>query len=148
MVSRTYPGLGDKAAAINEFILFEPFVTALRNLQLRFPPKSPDHLVFDIPVDALETAAFHFTRRPHFYDRLRLSIDRQRTDYPGISPAEAQDLMWKLKPWDQALRGLQFRCRPYGRDYLALAMPLEALHTLAYHFTGDEAFYAMPAHSS
>ena len=42
-----------------------------------------------------------------------------------------------------ALRKLQQKCRPFGRDYLAIAIAIEALETTAYHFTRRPHFYGL-----
>jgi hypothetical protein len=39
------------------------------------------------------------------------------------------------------LRALQRGCRPFGRDYHAIAVTLDALETTAYHFTRRPHFY-------
>lgn len=46
-----------------------------------------------------------------------------------------------LRPYVQQLRALQGRCRPFGPEYLALAIPLEALEEAARHFTGRRMVY-------
>ncbi|WP_156378336.1 MULTISPECIES: hypothetical protein [unclassified Phenylobacterium] len=44
------------------------------------------------------------------------------------------------------LRKMQQRCRPFGRDYHAIAIAIEALETTAYHFTRQAHFYAGKPH--
>lgn len=63
--------------------------------------------------------------------------------YIGVSnPVRAFD---DLRPYVDQLRALQLKCRPFGRDYLALQIALEALDTTAYHFTRRPHFYAAGA---
>jgi len=38
------------------------------------------------------------------------------------------------------LRAMQHGCRPFGRDYRAIAIAIEALETTAYHFTRQPHF--------
>lgn len=51
-----------------------------------------------------------------------------------------------LRPYVDHLRRLQRGCKPFGRDYLALAIALDGLETAAYHFTRRPHFYAAAAH--
>jgi hypothetical protein len=43
---------------------------------------------------------------------------------------------------------LRFRCRPYGRDYQALAIATSTLDTAAYHFTQVPHFYGAKGDSA
>jgi len=150
MVRVSYPGLGAPPAAVSTFERFKPYVTALRAMQQDCRPDSADFLALDIPIHGIGTTAFHFTRRPYFYDDLRLTIDRYRTDYTGLGPNAAVAAFRELEPYWGLVRELQFHCRPMGRDYLALGIISETLTTAAYHFTGDPRFYGGPrlGHSS
>lgn len=67
MVHRARPGIGDRDAAVRIFQAFAPYVRELRQLQANCKPFGRDYMALAIPIDALETAAYHFTRRPHFY---------------------------------------------------------------------------------
>jgi hypothetical protein len=63
-----------------------------------------------------------------------------QTTYPGIGdPLVAFE---DLRPYVAQLRNLQRRCKPFGRDYHALAVALESLESAAYHFTRQPNFYS------
>ncbi len=64
LARQTYVGLNDP---IREFEALRPYVEQLRRLQQKCRPFGRDYLAIAIAIDALETTAFHFTRRPHFY---------------------------------------------------------------------------------
>ena len=64
MVRRTYVGLPDP---VRNFEELRPYVGQLRAMQRTCKPFGRDYLAIAIALDGLETAAFHFTRRPHFY---------------------------------------------------------------------------------
>lgn len=64
MVQMRYPGLADP---LREFEELRPYVTKLREMQRRCRPFGRDYHAIAIAIDGLETAAYHFTRRPHFY---------------------------------------------------------------------------------
>jgi hypothetical protein len=64
MVHQIYVGVPDPVRA---FEALQPYAAALRTMQRRCKPFDRDYLALAIAIDALETAAFHFTRRPHFY---------------------------------------------------------------------------------
>jgi hypothetical protein len=148
MVRMTYPGLGTREAAVTEFDAFKPYVTALRAMQFDCPPDSPECLTLDIPILGLETTAFHFTRRPHYYDQLRVLRDRWRTDYPGLGENAAVAAFADLAPYVRRLGALKFKCRPFGRDYQALCIATTALNTAVYHFTKEAAFYGLKGDSA
>jgi hypothetical protein len=59
-----YTGLPDPVKAFEELT---PFVDRLRQMQMRCKPFGADYLAIAIALDGLQTAAFHFTRRPHFW---------------------------------------------------------------------------------
>ena len=65
MARQTYPGLGP--SPIRQFEDLRPYVRELRKLQQKCRPFGRDYMAIAIAIDALETTAYHFTRRPHFY---------------------------------------------------------------------------------
>lgn len=65
MVHRTRYGLGENP--VHKFEALRPYVTELRKMQESCKPFGRDYMAIAIAIDALETTAFHFTRRPHFY---------------------------------------------------------------------------------
>ncbi|OHB26263.1 MAG: hypothetical protein A2790_20060 [Phenylobacterium sp. RIFCSPHIGHO2_01_FULL_69_31] len=137
MVQRTYQGLGSPEAAARDFEALRPYVRALWGLQAAVGAFTRDGSALDIAVDSLQTAAFHFTRRPRFYEpRDPLPDARDLRDRAVVAGAfEA------LRPYAAALRHLQSRCRPFGRDWLALDVAVKGLETTAFHFTGVAHFY-------
>ena len=64
MVHRTYVGVSDPVQRFEELT---PFVQALRKMQFTCRPFGRDYHAIAIALDGLETAAYHFTRRPNFY---------------------------------------------------------------------------------
>lgn len=64
MVRVTYVGLGD---AVRRFEALQPYVNELRAMQRACKPFGRDYLAIAIAIDGLDSAAYHFTRRPHFY---------------------------------------------------------------------------------
>jgi hypothetical protein len=64
MVRRTYVGISDP---VREFENLRPYAAQLRALQRGCKPFGRDYYAIAIAIEALETAAYHFTRRPHFY---------------------------------------------------------------------------------
>ena len=137
MVHRTYHGLGPPDTAAREFEALRPYVRALWGLQATVGYFTRDGSALDVAVDSLQTAAFHFTRRPHFYG--------PRTPLEGASDLRERSAVAgafdALRPYAQALRRLQSRCRPFGRDWQALTVAVEGLETTAFHFTGAAHFY-------
>lgn len=67
MVRQSYPGLGGERAAVQAFTSLSPYAAELRRLQSRCKPFGRDYMALAIALDGLESAAFHFTRWPHFY---------------------------------------------------------------------------------
>jgi hypothetical protein len=59
--------------------------------------------------------------------------------YGGVIDPEGA--FGELRPLVDRLRGLQMGCRPFGRDYHAIAVALAALNTTAYHFTRNPNFF-------
>ena len=47
----------------------------------------------------------------------------------------------ELRPYVKLLKAMQRQCRPFGRDYLAIAIALDGLQTTAFHFTRRPHFY-------
>lgn len=59
--------------------------------------------------------------------------------YTGVTdPKGAFD---QLRPLVRQLTELRIRCRPFGRDYHALSVALDALETTAFHFTRNPNFF-------
>ena len=63
-----------------------------------------------------------------------------RRTYVGVSDPEQR--FRELTPYVEALRRMQFTCKPFGRDYLAIAIAIDGLESAAYHFTRQPHFYA------
>lgn len=63
-----------------------------------------------------------------------------RMTYPGPHDPIAE--FEALRPLAERLRQMQTRCRPFGRDYHAIALALDGLDTAAYHFTRRPHFFA------
>lgn len=144
MVRMTYVGLGSRDSAVAEFDALLPHVLLIRRHQEKCWPRGPDDMALEIAVDGLETAAFHFTRRRLYYDRTRVVREHGRNFYPGLGDrVEAIASFGELRPYFQALGVLQHRCKPYGRDYLALDIAKQCLDSAAYHFTRIDAFYGL-----
>lgn len=149
MVHRTYVGLGPPEAAVREFAALEPWVLTMLGLQAECAQLGPDHMAVGIALDGLRTAAFHFTRRPDFYHALSAPPGGGGPGNGRLAdPAEAVAAFQALEPYNAALRRLQFRCRPFGRDYLALDIARQSLETCAFHFTREANFYRARADSA
>jgi hypothetical protein len=149
MVRMRYVGLGEPASALREFDALLPYVLKLRAMQACCSPRGPDDMALEIAVDGLETAAFHFTRRPRYYDQTAVVRIHGQVAYPGLGgPQGATKAFDALRPYSKELQRLQSKCSPFGRDYLALEIPKHALATSAYHFTGNEFFYAAKGDSA
>lgn len=144
MVHRTYAGLGAPDAAARDFEALRPYVRALWGLQAAVGDFTRDGSALDIVLDSLQTAAFHFTRRPYFYgprDPLPDAVDlRERVAVTRAFNA--------FRPYALSLRTMQGRCRPFGRDWQALNVALQGLETAALHFTGLSDFYGARADSA
>ena len=64
MCRHTYTSLADP---IRDFDALRPFVIELRRLQGQCKPFGRDYHALAIALEGLDSAAYHFTRRPHFY---------------------------------------------------------------------------------
>lgn len=152
MVQRTYLGLGPPDRARVEFAALTPWVRDLKSLQQECPRLGPDWLALSIPLDSLQTAAYHFTRRPDFYADIAPDPaptphqDSSRAPQQGnrrlADPDEALAAFTAFRPYVERLRALQQRCRPYGPDYAALDLARQGLFTAAFHFTRNPHLYA------
>jgi hypothetical protein len=144
MVHRTYYGLGPGDAAVGEFEALTPYVAELTALRRACTPRDLDDKALGIALDGLETAAYHFTRRRDFYRAVADRGPRPGDGNGRLSDREEAIAAFDgLSPYARQLRGLMFRCRPFGRDYLALDIALKSLETAAFHFTRIEAFYGL-----
>jgi hypothetical protein len=142
MVRMTYVGLGDAEAAVREFEYLTAYVRELMTLQGECKPLSADHAAFGIALDAVETAAFHFTRRRYFYQAVREAAGKRPEGNGRLSDrVEAMKAFKALASYHGALSAMQRRCRPFGRDYLAIEIAKQGLDTAAFHFTREESFY-------
>ncbi|HEY8574406.1 hypothetical protein [Phenylobacterium sp.] len=59
-----YTGISDPVKAFEELT---PLVEQLRKLQMRCKPFGADYHAIGVAIEGLQTAAYHFTRRPHFW---------------------------------------------------------------------------------
>lgn len=142
MVHRTYIGLGPPEAAVREFDGLKPYVVQLLALRSECAHLGPDHMAIGIALDGLQTAAYHFTRRRHFYHELEEDGPRTPAGNNRLSDrVEAIAAFQALTPYAGHLRRLQGRCRPFGRDYLALDIARQSLESAAFHFTREASFY-------
>ena len=149
MVHRTYYGLGNAEAAVREFDSLQPYVRDLLGLQAECPQLGPDDMAVGIALDALQTAAYHFTRRRYFYRELgEARAERSGANGRLADRAEAIAAFKALAPYNDRLRALQGRCRPFGRDYYALDIARQGLESAAFHFTREAAFYGAKSDSA
>jgi hypothetical protein len=126
-----------------------PHVLLIRALQAKCWHLGPDDLALEIAVDGLESAAFHFTRRPLYFDGTRVQRQHGQDFYEGLGDRGAAiQALESLGPLYDRLRALQSHCRPYGRDWMALDIPRQCLGSAAYHFTKIAAFYGAKADSA
>lgn len=149
MVARSYVGLGTPESAVAKFDRLAPYVVELLALRSECDPRGPDYKALGIALDGLQTAAFHFTRRRHFYCELeaerpayQAGNDRLQDRSAAITAFEA------LTPYAHALSAMQQQCRPFGRDYLALGIALDSLGSAAFHFTREATFYGAKSDSA
>lgn len=149
MVHRTYQGLGSGEAAIREFDGLAPFASQLFALQQECVPMSADEMALRVATESLETAAYHFTRRRHYYDALRPAADAHRKGNERLGDlAEALAAFEALSPYANRLTALKARCRPFHYDWCALEVAHKGLETAAYHFTRLAAFYGAKGDSA
>ncbi len=149
MTYRAYSGLGAREQAAGTFEGMTPWARELKGLQQECDHLGSDWLAVGIAFDSLQTAAFHFTRRPYFYHQLEAEYPPQRKGDGRLKDAaEANKSFASLRSYERRLRELQTRCRPYGRDFNALDIARQGLGTAAYHFTGDPHFYGAKGDSS
>jgi hypothetical protein len=59
--------------------------------------------------------------------------------YSGV--ADPQRAFDELRPLVKKLGEMRIKCRPFGRDYHALSVALDALETTAFHFTRNPNFF-------
>ena len=149
MVHRTYLGLGSPDAVVRAFDDLAPYVTGMMDMRDECAPLSPDYLAMAIALDGLETTAFHYTRRRNFYQ----ALGEGRTPHPNgngrlSDRREAIAAFEALGPYVDRLRAMQFKCRPYGRDYMAIDIAKECLGTAAFHFTREPHFYGARSDSA
>ena len=141
MGNTTYVGLGDP---VREFEILTVYVRELVAMQSECTPMGADDAAIGIALDGLETAAYHFTRRRHFYHAVReYTQEARRTNHRLQDRAEAIKAFKDLAGYHAGLNALQQKCRPFGRDYLALDIAKQGLETAAYHFTRHAAFYGL-----
>jgi hypothetical protein len=140
----TYVGLGGADAAVRDFERLTPYVGELVAMQRACAGMGADHAAIGIALDAIETAAYHFTRRRHFYHAIRGHSEGRREGNARLrDPSEAIAAFQALAPYQAALGAMQGKCRPFGRDYLAIDIAKQGLETAAYHFTRIAAFYGL-----
>jgi hypothetical protein len=142
VVARGYYGLGSHDAAVAAFDRLKPYVEELLGLQGECKPVKADYSAIGIALDGLQTAAYHFTRRRHFYHELESQRAHYRPGNNRLSDRQAAIAAFEaLTPYANALEKMQSGCRPFGRDYLALAIAQQSLGTAAFHFTRVASFY-------
>jgi hypothetical protein len=145
MVRMTYVGLGGPEASVREFEMLTTYVRELVAMQRECVALGADYSALGIALDAVETAAYHFTRRRHFYHAERGYTEGAHRGNARLNDlTEAIRAFRALRPYYAALGAMQRQCRPFGRDYLALDIAKQGLETAAYHFTRHAAFYGLP----
>lgn len=147
MVARTYVGLGPRDVAVKRFDSLAPHALKMLEIQADCVPMSPDDMAMGIALDSLEIAAFHFTRRRNFYFQLERPAYRANNGWLR-DPVAAAGAFDALVPYAADLRQLQSPCRPFGADYLALAIAMEGLDTASFHFTREARFFGATSDSS
>jgi hypothetical protein len=149
MVRVTYVGLGGHDAAVSAFDALLPHVLMVRALQAKCWPWSADDRALQVAIEGLEDAAYHFTRRPHYFEPTHVERQHGQNFYEGLGDGAAAIAAFEtLAPYARALAAMQQRCRPFGRDYLALDIPRLCLDSAAYHFTKLAHFYGAKADSA
>lgn len=142
MVRQTYCNLDAPEAAVKAFDALTPHVAELVALERGCGEGSPDEAALAVAIAAIETAAYHFTRRRHYFDHLKMAAP-ENPGRPLTGREEAAAAFKALTPLMNQLRAMQARCRPFGRDYMAVEVAKRGLETAAYHFTRNERFYAI-----
>lgn len=149
MVHRTYLGLGAEAAVVREFEALAPYVSQMLAMRDECAPLGSDYLAMAIALNGLETTAYHFTRRRNFYHALH---ERPASGGDGNGRLgdheEAVAAFDALGPYVDRLKAMQFKCRPFGLDYMAIDIAKRSVETAAFHFTRYEAFYGARGDSS
>ncbi|WP_372784833.1 hypothetical protein [Phenylobacterium sp.] len=108
-----------------------------------------DYSAVGIALDGLQTAAYHFTRRRHFYHELESQRPPYRPGNNRLGDRQAAIAAFEaLTPYANALGKMQGGCRPFGRDYLALTIAQQSLGTAAFHFTRVASFYGAKCDSA
>lgn len=149
MVARTYYGVGPLEVAVAKFNGLAPYASEMLSLEAECAPGSPDSMAMAIAFDGLETTAFHFTRRRNFYRPLESERPACREGNGRLKDPDAAALVFDaFVPYANTLRLMQGGCRPFGRDYLAIAIAQESLDTAAFHFTRQARFFGAKSDSS
>ena len=149
MVASGYYGLGSHDAAVAAFDHLKPYVEELLSLQGECEPMKADYSAIGIALDGLQTAAYHFTRRRHFYHELEAQRPPYRLGNNRLGDRQAAVAAFEaLTPYASALGKMQGGCRPFGRDYLALTIAQQSLGTAAFHFTRVPSFYGAKCDSA
>jgi hypothetical protein len=149
MVARTYYGLGPPDIAVAAFERLIPWVIELLAMQAECRPMGPDYMAVGVALDGLQTAAFHFTRRPDFYFQLVSGRPAYRAGNNRLADREAALAAFDaLIPYADALGLMQRGCRPFGRDYMVLSIAQQSLDTAAFHFTRAPHFYGAKCDSA
>lgn len=78
MVRVRHVGLGDKEAAVRAFDELRPLVAHLAAMKLKCKPFGRDYHAICVSLDALDTTAYHFIRRPHFYGGCDDAVSQSR----------------------------------------------------------------------
>ena len=149
VVKLTYVGIGDRHSTVGLFDRLKPDVLRIRAMQALCAPMGADDSALEIAIGGLETAAFHYTRRPHYFDHTRIERQFGRNYYPGLGErSDAIAAFEALSGYWNCLRGWQRDCRPFGRDWRALDIAKQCLETTAYHFTRRGGFYGAKCDSA
>ena len=149
MVHRTYQGLGSGDDAVREFDGLAPYVTEMLALQQECTRLDAGYMAMGIALDALQTAAYHFTRRRYFYHPLESAARERPAGNNRLSDLQQAIAAFEaLTPYADHLRRLQGRCRPFGGDYMALDIARQGLESAAFHFTRQASFYGAKCDSA
>lgn len=138
MTHRTYTGIRAERAIV-EFDALRPWVSHMIGMRAACTPLRADDFAILVALQGVQTAAYHFTRRRHFYDEIETTPTGPPADLS--SPTAVREAFTALAPYFRAIRRLQDFCRPFGPDWCALEIPRQGLCTAALHFTGRPDFY-------